>query len=202
MIDARGAVTNPFGRKPMGTVIGFAIHHSVTTSGPAATEGQELAHIKRIDEAHVLQEFGGFGYHLAGFASGRSFLCGDLSGQRAHVKGRNHELIGIVAIGDFTSGLPAPPQINALIDCLQVARQTYGNLEVRGHNDWALPGEGTICAGALNGYGWGAPMPPPGASVERVLQALQAALATTWVYQTTSAWPAHDREIIKQEANR
>lgn len=161
MIDARRYVTNPQGAwGPIGRVIGYAVHHSVTTISPAASEAQELAHIKAIDTYHVNIEYGGFGYHLAAFPSGRSYLCGE--GQRAHVKGRNHELYGIVAIGDFSNRLPAEPQIQALRDCVAFAAQTYGVLPVKGHNEWARPGEGTVCAGKLNGHGWTlVPAPAP-----------------------------------------
>jgi len=168
MIDARSFVTNPQGRRPMGPVIGFAIHHSVTEIGPAATEEQELAHVRTIDRYHVQLGYQGYGYHLTAFPSGRSYLCGDLAGQRAHVEGRNHELIGIVAIGNFVGRLPEAAQLHALQECLDFARQTYGNLPIKGHNDWALPGDGTACAGALNGYQWGQPLPPVPPAVDPV----------------------------------
>lgn len=161
MIDARSYVTAPVGRKPVGQVIGYAVHHSVTTMAPSATETQELAHIKTIDAYHVSIGYGGFGYHMAAFPSGRAYLAGDLTGQRAHVKDRNHELIGIVAIGDFSNALPGIPQLHAIRDCLEFAAAGYGELPVKGHNDWALPGQGTVCAGQLNRYPWGPILAPP-----------------------------------------
>ena len=39
---------------------------------------------------------------------------------------------------------------------------------------------------------------PPLPSVERVLQALQAALATTWTFQDFDHVPPHDRDVIRQ----
>ena len=168
MIDARGFVTNPQGNGAMGPVVGFAIHHSVTEMGAAATEEQELAHVRTIDLFHVKQGFGGFGYHLCAFGSGRSYFCGDLNRRRAHVESRNHELIGICAIGNFVGRLPEAAQLHALQECIDFARQTYGNLPIKGHNDWALPGGGTACAGALNGYQWGTPLPPVPPAVDPV----------------------------------
>lgn len=123
----------------------------------STTIEEEKKHIAQIDAYHVSIGYGGFGYHAAAFPSGRAYLCGD--GQRAHVKDRNHELMGICAIGDFSTALPGEAQMNALREL--IAAYGGSSLPTRGHNEWALPGQGTVCAGRLNGFSWAQPTPPP-----------------------------------------
>ncbi len=154
MIDARAYVTNPAGRyySPLSGVIGIAIHHSVTWAGlpfaEAASELVEVLHIQTIDAYHVSQGWGGFGYHLASFPSGRFYLCGDLDGARAHVASRNHELRGVVFIGDFTARDPGPAQLAAGAEAVALVRQAAGRpLALAGHRAWALPDYPTSCPG-------------------------------------------------------
>lgn len=139
----------------MSGVIGIAVHHSVTTAPVPATNQNELAHIRAIDEYHVGLDYGGFGYHVAVFPSGNIYLCGDLDGARAHVADRNNELVGIVAIGTFTNSFPSTLHFDAILNAIRDVRAVYGReLEVRGHNLWAKPGKGTECAGKLNTVDW------------------------------------------------
>lgn len=153
IIDATNEVTLPQGRAPMGTVIGHAVHHTVTTMAATATEAQERAHIRAIDRGHV-PTLGLFAYHMAVFPSGRAYLCGHLSGQRAHVAKRNHELAGVVLVGDFSSGLPTAAQWSGLREALLLMRQVYPDKPIRGHREWALPGEGTVCPGQVVPRNW------------------------------------------------
>lgn len=161
MIDARSLVTNPAGFGKVQNVIGYAVHHSVTQMAATATEADERLHIQAIDRYHASIGYGGFGYCAAAFPSGRSYLCGNLDSQRAHVKGRNHELIGVVAIGTFTDKMPEGPQMQAIHDCLDTFRGTFGLLPTKGHGAWALPGEGTACPGQLGQFHWDDPTNPP-----------------------------------------
>src|SRR5687768_2191227 len=105
-IDVRTRMTNPAGcfKTERAALAGIAVHHSVSGDylTAQASEADELAQLDAVDRYHVSQDFGGIGYHVAAFASGRLYLLGDLDGARAHVAGRNHELLGIVAIGTFT----------------------------------------------------------------------------------------------------
>ena len=154
MIDARAYVTSPAGRYyvPWSDVIGIAIHHSVSGlqffTAAAMTPEDELNHIRMIDIYHASQGWGGFGYHLAPFPSGRLYLCGDLDGARAHVASRNHELRGIVFIGDFTARDPGPAQLAAGAEAVAQVRQAAGRpLALAGHRTWALPEYPTSCPG-------------------------------------------------------
>lgn len=124
------------------------MHHSVTSSAPEATEAAERAHIAAIDAAHVRNGWGGFGYHYAVFPSGRVYRTG--WGQRAHVAGRNHELVGIAWIADLSFRAPNEWEVAFAADAVGDVWRRLGNdaLPVRGHGSWALPGAGTACPGA------------------------------------------------------
>lgn len=151
-LDARADVTNPAGRYyvPPDQVAGIAIHHSVSF-WPAAnqTEADERAHIRMIDAYHVSLDYGGFGYHLAAFPSGRWYLCGELTGARAHVANHNTELRGIVLIGTFATVPPGGPQLTAGRLAVDYVRTNLVRpfLPVKGHRDWADPDWATSCPG-------------------------------------------------------
>lgn len=166
--DATGLVTNPAGRTnaqgqllPVVPTIGIGVHHSVGNSA-VQDEAGERATIRAIDLQHVGQGFGGFGYHYIVFPSGRAYFCG--GGQRAHVAGRNHELIGVVLSGTFTAVQPTEAAMSGLREVLLHLRAEW-DIPVKGHREWALPGEGTACPGVVVPRDWEAflapPAPPP-----------------------------------------
>lgn len=165
MIDVRNRFINPEGRvdhagnrRLIGSAVGIAAHHSVTATLPVtATIDQELAVLKSIEAYHVSIGYGLFAYHAAAFPSGRCYQIGNWNGQRAHVEDRNHELVGIVAVGTFTDGLPGPAQMAAMAEGIREIRGFWEKrLQVRGHNLWTAPGNsGTACAGAgMNAMGY------------------------------------------------
>lgn len=184
IIDARNQFVNPRGRvdsagnvKKITAAIGIAVHHTVTqTMAEDATQAEELATLHVIEDYHVSIGYQLFAYHLAAFPSGRVYQVGDLDGQRAHVAGRNHELVGVVAVGTFTTVAPSALQLQAIAEGIRLIQARMGDwLAVKGHGVWALPGEGTACAGAymnsLDSADWQrlvnspAPTPPGGTDV-------------------------------------
>lgn len=167
ILDATNEVTNPNGNRPQdpNAVIGVAIHYTVTDpNGPAtpdaeATEAQERAHIRAIDQYHVSLDYGGFAYNGIAFASGRAYYCG--RGRRAHVALRNHELRGYVFCGTFTDEQPTDAAFGAMRELLQADRDQFGPKPIKGHREWALPGHGTACPGVIVPRDWEAFMAPP-----------------------------------------
>lgn len=159
IIEATHLVTNPAGNRPQdpSRLIGFAIHHSVGNNA-VQSEADEMATIRAIDRQHVNQSFGGFGYHYIIFPSGRAYHCGE--GQRAHVASRNHELRGIVMSGTFTDVQPTEAALQTLRGVLLHERARFGQLPVKGHREWALPGEGTACPGVIVPRDWEAFLQP------------------------------------------
>ena len=132
-------------------VVGIAGHHSVSATFyqvlPDESEAAELGHLLDIDNMHQALGWGGFGYHLAAFASRRLYLCGSLNGARAHVASRNHELIGIVLIGDFSTIPPTPAHIETAAAGVEYIRRIYPGRHLAPHRAWALPGYATSCPG-------------------------------------------------------
>jgi len=164
--------------------IGIAIHHTVTRMRPDASEAQERTHIKIIDQYHLDQGFGGFGYHAIVFPSGRSYECGNIDLARAHVAQRNHQLIGVALVGDFSNSLPEILQLEELGNVLN-AIDPSETLPIHGHKHWAVAGWGTECPGALHDYDFGrlrhAPgIPPFTPSLNQIAHAL--AFAYTGYY--------------------
>lgn len=94
----------------------------------------------------------GIGYHivLAEETTGgpiARYNVSDLSLQRAHVWGRNHEALGICCATDFGKARPAQKWIDALILVLRDLLARYPQAQIVGHKDIALPGHGTACPG-------------------------------------------------------
>jgi hypothetical protein len=140
-------VTNPNGWAPLGVVVGLAIHHTVTTISPWATEAEERAHIRAIDRYHVDKGWQGFGYHYAVFPSARVYLCG--WGQRAHVANKNDRLVGIAFVGDLSARMPSVYEVAAAAEAVRDAWQRIGReVPVKGHRDWVTdPAWATSCPG-------------------------------------------------------
>lgn len=156
LLDARQHVTNPEGRfkVPKGNIIGKAGHHSVSGGtffmAGQTTQQDEINHIRMIDQYHVSVDFGGFAYHTCAFPSGRSYQTGDFDGARAHVWGRNHELLGWVLIGNYESQLPSAGGLSAAAECERAFDAYLGRqVPLKGHTDWALSGHGTACPGRV-----------------------------------------------------
>ena len=156
ILDASNEVTLPAGRYAIGPLVGIAVHHTVTTLSPSASEATERGHIRAIDSFHVQQGFGGFGYHMLVCPSGRVYQTGSLHGARAHVASRNHELIGIVLVGDFSTIFPTATQDAGLKEAIRFVWGEHGDLEIRGHREWALPASPTACPGNIVPRNWGA----------------------------------------------
>jgi hypothetical protein len=129
--------------------VAIAGHHSVTFLWPPTTAQAELDHLRMIDVYHASQGWGGFGYHLAAFASGRLYLCGDVRRCRAHVKARNHELVGIVAVGDFRTAPPGEAQLRAFWSGVAYIRRRLSRplLPIGSHRGLALAAFPTACPG-------------------------------------------------------
>jgi hypothetical protein len=156
IIDATGLVTNPLGRTdkngrllPVVPTIGWAIHHTVGNSA-VLTEIEEFESIRAIDRQHVQQGYGGFAYNYIVFQSGRAYHSGE--GQRAHVALRNHELRGIAMSGTFTDVQPTDAALNGLREVLR--HEGAAPHLIKGHREWALPGEGTACPGVIVPRDW------------------------------------------------
>lgn len=136
---------------------GIAVHHSAT-SRETTVEAVARFHVDGNGWA-------GIGYHFV-IRRGHVYYVGDIDTARAHVSGRNHELIGICVMGTFTDANPAPEDTTALRDLIAGLDAYLSRaLPVDGHGGWAMSGHGTACPGRLAPIARairGAPAPAPG----------------------------------------
>jgi N-acetylmuramoyl-L-alanine amidase-like protein len=130
--------------------MGYAVHHdAVAFTGFSIAE--EVGRIQVIDNYHRNHNgWPGIGYHRIIAPSGRVYLVGSSSTQRAHVLNLNHLWIGYCFLGDWTAGRPPEPAMLALRTALQWETNQRGmSMQMRPHK--ALTA-GTQCPG-----GWAAP---------------------------------------------
>lgn len=157
ILNAFANVTLPQGKRPLepNNVIGLAVHHTAGGNAPMHSEAAERAVIRAIDNLHLDKGFGLFGYHMIAFNSRRVYQTGSLFGSRAHVEDRNHQLVGIVMHGNFTTTLPNDPLIAALREGLNYMLAYYPDRPIKGHRDWAFNYSSTACPGdAITGWDW------------------------------------------------
>ena len=111
---------------------------------PAAkmTAANELNHIAVIHLYHKSRGFGGFGYHLIVFPSGRCYLVTPLDQWGAHVAGQNDHLWGVAFAGDFYDKLPGEPQ---MAGGREAVASTPKEVPIKPH----LAYGGTACPGRL-----------------------------------------------------
>jgi N-acetylmuramoyl-L-alanine amidase len=118
------------------------IHHSVTSEGK--TQAQVEATLRRIDDQHRKNGWGGIGYNLAVDYDGRIYEARGIDILGAHASGENTKSYGICYIGDGRKGITskAVEGIKAAIVMLQ--NHSAKKLKVVGHRDvgsTACPGD-------------------------------------------------------------
>lgn len=111
----------------------IAIHHSVTPRNWTPEKISQL-HLRRWGNG------AGIGYHFVITEDGIIHYVGDLGTQRANVLNRNHEVIGVLVMGDFQNGRkPSDSQYRgAHVLCKQLERDSRFNLSwasVKFHNE-------------------------------------------------------------------
>lgn len=104
-------------RDVAGRIQHIAVHH---TAGfyvrPGATQDEELNHLRMIDQYHRSIGFGGIGYHIVVFSSGRIYWVSDFGIWGANVQGMNHVVLGICAVGYFDDYIPQAPQLDGMAE--------------------------------------------------------------------------------------
>lgn len=136
---------------PMGEVVGIAVHHSVTDDDIRADN--DAAAIEAIERYHTeMMGWPGVGYQFMIGDDGTIFYVGDVGQARAHVWGRNDELVGFVLLGTYMHWAkviePPQAQIEGVARLTLALRRHYGReLPWKGHKDWAKPESPTACPG-------------------------------------------------------
>lgn len=159
VVDLRGELpsevvgTNTMGARDASRVDTLGIHHDAvyfpSPASPADPWHTELDRINAVHRYHVANGWGGIGYHLYAFPSGRIYYVGDLDTQRANIAKLNHRSVGIVTAGDFTD---APPHVGAQLAVALACIATWAHfgrlIGIKSHHDAALASDPTECCGA------------------------------------------------------
>jgi hypothetical protein len=135
------------GWRRIGVVHAIAIHHSVSDDDVWA--GNDVASVQAVFTWHT-EGLGwpGIGYHWMVGDDGTAYYVGDMGEQRAHVYGRNSELIGVCLLGNYQRVEPPTKQIEGTAALIRAIRRHHNrNLPYAGHRDLALQGSGTACPG-------------------------------------------------------
>lgn len=120
---------------------GIAVHHS---AGPRDQQ------VEAVAAYHVgTNGWPGIGYHFV-IRQGRVHYVGGIDTVRAHVWGRNNDLLGICVLGNYSDVDPEPTDMTALRDLVRVLDDALDRaLPIDGHGALSLPGHGTACPGRL-----------------------------------------------------
>lgn len=132
----------------LGIIDSISFHHSVTTNlSVNATEAQEIAILDAFHNYHKSLGFGGIGYHLCVFPSGRIYLTCKLTQWGASVGGHNNHEIGVCLVGTWTSTLPGQQQrvggalaVDYVDKFLKRKVKLLGHKQYSGHASNACPG--------------------------------------------------------------
>lgn len=125
------------------------LHHSVTTSaGEAATEAQDAATVRKLEDIGQERFGGGISYTFAVCRSGRVFEGTGGLRVGAHTGGRNTRARAIVLIDDCTTRRPSTAAMDAVADLVRYGKAAgYWSVDrlTGGHRD--APNAATSCPG-------------------------------------------------------
>jgi N-acetylmuramoyl-L-alanine amidase len=108
---------HPMPHPPHGLVI---LHHTYRphrNAGEAVSK--ERKDIRGVDGYHRGKQWGGIGYHFAGFQSGNLYVCRPVERTGAHTVGQNARSIGYVLFIDGDTHRPTEAALETLSDWLQ-----------------------------------------------------------------------------------
>lgn len=126
-------------------ITGIAVHH---TADEGTFKKAANYHVYGVDPQRNKGEWPTIAYAVGVGWGGRVCLLRDVEIAGYHVWGRNHELLSVSVAGNLMARAPSPEEQAAVQGVCEVYAALLGrDLEVRGHNDWALPGRGTSCPG-------------------------------------------------------
>ena len=176
----------------------IAIHHSVTSNLPlTASQAQEMAVLDAIHRHHVAKGFGGIGYHLCAFPSGRIYQTAKLIQWGANVGGRNSELYGVCYIGTYTNTVPSQRHQVAVAEGVDAIDKFLGRkVALRPHRlpkGWtstACPGQAEQTIPGLRAL---IPAPPPSG----IWREVRAISKNAHLYEATNLVNLPDRTLIK-----
>jgi hypothetical protein len=117
------------------------LHHTFRPHRPCGDAlSQERGDLRGVDRYHREQQWGGIGYHYAGFQSGNIYQCRPVTRTGAHTEGQNSKSVGYVLFIDGDVHAPTAAAIETFQDWLRHAVTSdvlEADFEVRPHSDFA-----------------------------------------------------------------
>lgn len=133
-----------YGSGPLGAKIWFVVHHWAADP-PEGTSPRDLSRMTARYHTQT-KRWPGHGYQFEIAPDGTIMYTGSVESIRANVAGLNHGVIGASLVGNMSQHPPTDAQI-ASLRWLRYESGLIPPLEVVGHGDIALPGNGTTCPG-------------------------------------------------------
>ena len=126
---------------PAGAKRLVVLHHTFRPHRPCGDAlSLERSDLRSVDRYHREQEWGGIGYHFAGFQSGNIYECRPVTRTGAHTVGQNSKSIGYVLFIDGDVHAPTSAAIETFQDWLRSAvagAVIEPDFVVRPHSDFA-----------------------------------------------------------------
>ncbi len=107
----------------------------------ATREGEQLD-VSQIDKSHRDRGWSEIGYHYVLYADGTIATGRDIRKKGAHVKGHNHDSVGVAYVGGLDNNLVPQDTMTmqqemAFLHLVNSLRVVFGDLSVHGHNEFS-----------------------------------------------------------------
>ena len=107
----------------------------------ATRVGEELD-VSQIDKWHRDRGFSEIGYHYVIYADGTIATGRNIRKKGAHVKGHNHDSVGVAYVGGLDNNLVPQDTMTmqqelAFLHLVNSLRVVFGSLSVHGHNEFS-----------------------------------------------------------------
>jgi hypothetical protein len=126
---------------PAGAKSLVVLHHTFRPHRPCGDRlSLERSDLRSVDRFHRDQQWGGIGYHFAGFQSGNIYQCRSVTRTGAHTVGQNSKSIGYVLFIDGDAHPPTEAAMETFQEWLRGAVESdvlEPDFVVRPHSDFA-----------------------------------------------------------------
>jgi len=107
----------------------------------ATREGEQLD-VSQIDKWHRDRGWSEIGYHYVLYTDGTIATGRDIRKKGAHVKGHNHDSVGVAYVGGLDNNLVPQDTMTmqqemAFLHLVNSLRVVFGDLSVHGHNEFS-----------------------------------------------------------------
>lgn len=153
VLDLRGTLPRKsvYPTRSLAAINYLVIHHSAVNVDSTAKETARY-HVEKLG-------WPGIGYHVLIHWDGSIEYCNNLTTASYNVAARNHEVVGVCLLGDWTSRFPGDKQMEAAGRVvLGLRTELKRTVPIVGHREIAVPGHGTACPGNV-WYQWKPKLP-------------------------------------------